>query len=548
MLCYLSPPQKFLMSHNSSDLPQKTHPYFKAPPNWLISSVLYGLSWSMFFDANLSFLAWFAYVPLFYDLEKKNSFWSFYKTGLFFSVVAYLIICHGFLFSAGNHLLVIAGSANELLMSSFVFALLYPFKKKFGFTRALILFPFIIALWEMVYQWLDHSYGYLALSHSQCQNTWIIQFIDLFGVWSIATWVMGFNVLLFFISRKSNGKYFTFRFLKKILLICCLMILPPLGYSMIRFLQIEDQNRQKVNITLINTNFSVRDSIIYEDYVSRIERLTFLTDSIDYESKSRNLRTDLYVWPEGAVDYGNDSMFYSFIDSAVRDWHTPLLAGMQIIPENATATDRRRVNRAALISPGVLQNEFQHYDKVHLAPGNEKIPYHQFLVKIPGFPVAINDSSWLKSGNKVQLIELQLQNGRKVKMGTPICLEQNYPEIWSEMARRGAGFFVQLSYESWWTARYFKIQMANITRLRCIETRRSAARCSNGGITEFIDGYGKIQSQAKPGEGCLTASLSLNNEITFFVKYGWNYCVICLIFIAGFSVVFFLKQPKPAVG
>ena len=529
-------------------MPHPPHPFFNPPPNWFISSVLYGLSWRLFFDTNLSFLAWFAFIPLFYELEKKTTFWGFYKTALFFSVVAYLIICHGFLFSAGNHLLVIAGSANELLMSSFSFALLYPFKKKFGFTRALILFPFIIALWEMAYQWLDHSYGYLMLSHSQCQNTWIIQFIDLFGVWSIATWVMGFNVLLFFVSKKSNGKYFTFSFLKKILLICCLMIIPPLGYSLIRYLQIDGQNRQQINVTLIYTNFGIWEIPNYEDYVTRIERLTFLTDSIDYELKSRNLTTDLYVWPEGAVDYGNDSMFYSFIDSAVRDWQTPLLAGMQIIPENATATDHRRVNRAALISPVVSQNEFQHYDKVHLAPGTEKIPYHQFLVKIHGFPVAINDSSWLKSGSKVQLIELQLQNDRKVKMGTPICLEQNYPAIWGEMAMGGAGFFVQLSYESWWKAMYFKTQMANITRLRCIETRRGAARCSNGGMTEFIDCYGKIQLQTKPGEGCLTANLSLNNEKTFFVKYSGSYCLICLIFIAGFSVVFFLKKPKPGVG
>ena len=528
-------------------MPQKTHPCFKAPPNWLVSSVLYGLSWCMFFGLNLSFLAWFAFIPLFYDLEKRTSFCGFYKTGLFFSVVAYLIICHGFLFSAGNHLLVIAGSANELLLSSFAFALLYPFKKKFGFPRALIMFPFIIALWEMAYQWLDHSYGYLMLSHSQCQNTWIIQFIDLFGVWSIATWVMGFNVLLFFISKKSNGKYFTFSFLKKTALVCCLMILPPLCYSMIRFQQIEDQKRQQVNITLINTNFSVRDSITYEDYVSRIERLTFLTDSIDYELKSRNLRTDLYVWPEGAVDYGNDSMFYSFIDSALRDWQTPLLAGMQIIPEDASATDRRRVNRAALISPGVPQNEFQHYDKVHLAPGTEKIPYYPLLVKIPGFPFSNMDSAWLKSGVKIQLIELQIQDGEKVLMGTPICMEQNYPEIWSEMARRGAGFFVQLSYESWWQASYFKNQMANITRLRCIETRSAAARCSNGGMTEFIDCFGKIQSQAKPADGCRTANLSLNNEKTFFVEHYWNYSLICLIFIVGFSVAFFLKQPKPVV-
>jgi apolipoprotein N-acyltransferase len=516
----------------------------RKPPNWLTSAILYGFSWCMFFDLNLSFLAWFAYVPLFFDLEKRNTFLGFYKTALLFSVVAYLIICHGFLFTADKHLLVFAGSAIELLMSSFVFILLYPFKKKFGFTRALILFPFIMALWEMAYQWLDHSYGYLMLSHSQCQNTWLIQFIDLFGVWSIASWVMGFNILLFFTFKKSKGSYFTFSFFRKISLICCLMFLPPLGYSLIRHLQIDGQNRQQINVTLIYTNFGIWEIPTYEEYVTRIERLTFLTDSVDYELKSRNLSSELYVWPEGAVDFGNDSMFYSFIDTAVRDWQTPLLAGMQIIPENATASDRRRVNRATLISPGISQNEFQHYDKVHLAPGTEKIPYHRCLLKIPGFPVSLYDSSYLKGGNKIQLIELQLQNGSNVKMGTPICMEQNYPEIWAEMARKGAGFFVQLSFESWWNARYFKTQMANITRLRCIETRRSAGRCSNGGTTEFIDCYGNIRSQAKQAEGCLTADLMVNTELTVFSRYPWNYMVICFTLIAGFCMFFLFGKYK----
>ncbi len=511
-------------------------------PNWLISAVLYGLSWCMVFDFNLSFLAWFAYIPLFCDLEKKDTFLQFYKTALLFSVVAYLIICHGFLFTADKHLLVFTGSSIELVMSSSAFIFLYPFKKKFGFPKALTIFPFIMALWEMAYQWLDHSYGYLMLSHSQCQNSWIIQFIDLFGVWSIACWVMGFNVLLFFIFKKSNGKYFTISFLKKIILVSCLMILPPFGYSLFRYLQIENQKQQLVNITLINTNFSVRNTISYEYYVSKIERLTFLTDSIDYELKSRNLTTDLYVWHEGAVDYGNDSLFYSFIDSAVRDWKTPLLAGMQIIPEGAPVTDQRRVNRAALISPGISQNEFQHYDKVHLAPGNEKIPYHRFFIKMPGFAWALHDSSWLKSGSKIQLIELQMQNGTKVKMGTPICMEQNYPEIWAEMARNGADFFVQLSFESWWKAQYFKAQMANITRLRCIETRRSTARCSNGGMTEFIDYYGIIQLKAKPAEGSLTANLMVNKELTVFSRYPWNFMVICLIMIAFLCTGFYFKM------
>jgi apolipoprotein N-acyltransferase len=112
------------------------------------------------------------------------------------------------------------------------------------------------------------------------------------------------------------------------------------------------------------------------------------------------------------------------------------------------------------------------------------------------------------------------------------------------MARRGAGFFVQLSFESWWKARYFKTQMANITRMRCIETRRSAGRCSNGGMTEFIDYYGNIQSQAKQAAGCLTANLPVNTELTVFTRYPWNYMVFCVTLISVFCMIFLTGKFK----
>jgi apolipoprotein N-acyltransferase len=47
-------------------------------PLWLISGILYGLSWPIFEGINLSFLAWFAFVPLFVFLEKNKQF--FFKS------------------------------------------------------------------------------------------------------------------------------------------------------------------------------------------------------------------------------------------------------------------------------------------------------------------------------------------------------------------------------------------------------------------------------------------------------------------------------------
>jgi apolipoprotein N-acyltransferase len=515
--------------------------FLRKTPNWLIASILYGLSWCMLFNTNLAFLAWFAFVPLFFSLEEKRSFWEFYKTSLFFFLVAIPIICHGFLITPKEQGSVFIAAVIEIIMSTGSFALLYPVQKKFGFSRSLVAFPFIIALWEWFYQWLDFTFGYVMLSHSQTQNTWLIQYIDLFGVWSIASWVMGFNVLIYLQLKRFKGQYFDMPFIKQMVFICLIMVVPPLIYANIRYNNIESQPKRQINITLINTDFSLNINT-YELYIKKLERLTHITDSTDYELNQRRQKTDLYVWHEGAVDFGNDQTFYNFIDSAVNDWKTPLLTGMQIIPADAGKIDRRRVNRAALIQKGSNEDNFLFYDKVHLAPGREKIPYHQFLALLPGFPVAINDSRWFKSGYKVSLINLQTRNKQNIKIGTPICMEQNYPVIWSDMAMAGAECFVQLSFEAWWSMGYFKKQMANITRLRCIETRRYAARCSNGGSTQFTNAFGEITALATNREGSLSDDVKLYQKVSFFSEHQWVYPFFCFIFIVTYFFVSVLPK------
>ncbi len=202
----------------------------------------------MIFELNLNFLAWFAFVPLFITLENKNTFRSFYFQCFLFSIVAYFIICHGFTITPRRQILTLIGSASELFMSSIPFAILYPFKKKFGFKKSLILFPFIIVLWEYLYQWFQHTYGYLMISHSQSENLWLIQFIDTFGVLSIGFWVMLFNILLFFAYKKYQESKNVTKFVRKVVIISAVMLIPPSFYAIIKFSRLEKNKSEKLNI------------------------------------------------------------------------------------------------------------------------------------------------------------------------------------------------------------------------------------------------------------------------------------------------------------
>jgi apolipoprotein N-acyltransferase len=512
-------------------------------PKWLAAALLYGISWSGFTGFNLSFIAWFAFVPLFADLEERNTFRAFYSRSLLFSAVAYFIICHGFLVTAWTHPFIFIGAADELFLTSIPFALIYPFKKRFGFKTALAVLPFVLPLWEWLYQRFEHTTGYLMLSNSQCANTPLIQFIDILGVWSIGFWVTAFNVLLFLLYRKRASRSAS---RTAVILVVLAMTVPPLGYYAYKNSNPGHAAEKRIRITLIHTRFSLSESSP-DRGVDRLERLAFLTDSIDYELKSKNLRSDLYVWHEGAIDSGRDPAIIAFLDTAVNDWRTPLLSGMKTLPENAPEGDLRSVNRAALFEADARgHNPSQTYDKIRLFPIRETIPYRSLLSKIPFFTRPLDDPALTRPGDGIRLIEIANGQGERIRIGTPICQEQNYPYLWSGMAAEGADCFVQLSFESWWTLEYFKRQMAGITRLRCIETGRGAARCSNAGVTTFIDGMGRILSPAAQKEGAITADLPIRaGGTTFFTRHQNLFPLFCLAMTVLIAAVPALRRRLP---
>ena len=57
--------------------------------------------------------------------------------------------------------------------------------------------------------------------------------------------------------------------------------------------------------------------------------------------------------------------------------------------------------------------------------------------------------------------------------------------------------------------------------MRAVENRRSIARSANTGISGFIDQRGDVlQKLGWDQRGALTDSLSLNDRMTFYTRYG----------------------------
>lgn len=495
-------------------------------PIWLIGAILYGLSWPMPWSANLSFLAWFAFVFLFISLKKTKTFWGFWGTVWVFSFIAHTICSGWFLDIPTNKILIIIGAINESLIFPFIFLPFYFIKKKAGFDKTIFVLPFLFVTGEWIYCSLEHNLGYLRVVHSQTANPWLIQYIDLFGSFAVTFWVILFNVLIYRALEKNRYRLISGSFIKRMAVIALVMISLPLVYARYRDQQLKQVKADSISIAMVHTLFPPNPEKS-EQELKNLDRTVELADSVDYYSKNRIDRPDLYVWHEGAIPSGNTMSIQRFVQSAVNDWQRPLISGMEHFEKFAGTEAWQRVNRVVLFTPDPdSAAALQCYDKISLAPGWESLPYLSLLHSLGIFLPA--EHKFHKKGTEMRLLEVPAGSSR-IRVGTPICFEQNVPSIWNRMVLLGAECFVQVSFESWFGNTYFQKQVAYITRLRAIETRHSVARCSNGGLTFFVDPFGRIYAQAPFRESATIGSLALSSELTFYTRHQNLFTMICLI-------------------
>ena len=501
---------------------------------WLIGAVLYGLAWPLSADVNLSFLAWFAFVPLFIELERHDTFWPFAGRALGFMTIAAFIYCWWWFFAIPVRVMWMTwiGGAQEILLESTPLLLLYALRKKLPYQQALWALVLVWPLWEWLYNKWELSMGYLLLANAQAGNIWLVQYVDLFGVWAVTGWVVLFNVLLYRAFKTYNER-FTPGFWKRTLAIAVLMMGLPGLYGLYRVLTLEAD--EEIRLSIVHTDFDPIQETPDEAF-RRLERVVHLTDSIAYYERRA---ADLYAWPEGALPFSWDvSNSRRFIYKAVNDWQTPLLAG-QIGHRLSASGDTTRTNRAVLVPvEGDSLKHLHEYVKRRFVPFFEGLPYYRHLRTFPVIRAFHKKKNYLAPGDAATLLPLVTREGRTLQLGTPICHEQQFPTLWTDWTTQGADLFVHLSFESWFGDQTFQNHFLNITRLRAIENRRSIARSSNGGPSVFIDAFGRTINQSRRSEGTITASVKIYTGKPLYVRYPNLFVLLCLVGILVVGIAY----------
>ncbi len=255
---------------------------------------------------------------------------------------------------------------------------------------------------------------------------------------------------------------------------------------------------------------------------------------------------DLVAWPEAPSPFSEaDPRFQQSIRTLARGVQAPVIVGGIGSVYSDSDQGWRDYNSAMIFgSDGARVGR---YDKIHLVPFGEYIPFKNLLTFAHKLTGKVSDFS---RGEDRRAFLLPAQNGAQRRYGIFICYEAAFADEVRHLARNGAEVLVNISDDGWYGDTSAPWQHLNIARMRAVENRRWVLRDTNNGITAAIDPDGRVrQSIPRHQMDALPAQYGFRDDVTFYTAHGdvfaWC-CAILSIGIAGWCVMKMQRQTVEA--
>jgi apolipoprotein N-acyltransferase len=242
------------------------------------------------------------------------------------------------------------------------------------------------------------------------------------------------------------------------------------------------------------------------------------TDYLDLTKSAGLDNIATVIWPETAVPFLlADAPEALHAIGAVLPQGTTLLVGSARLVEQRDGQDTlivRRVYNSLL----VIDDEGRvigGYDKIHLVPLGEYLPFQDFLESL-GFMQLTGVRGGFSVGQGLRLLPVP---------GAPpaiplICYEIIFPDEITETGAR-AGWLINVTNDAWFGSSAGPYQHFHQAQVRAIEQGLPLARAANTGISAVIDPYGRILAEIGLGEkGVIDAELPKVGPMTPVVQFG----------------------------
>jgi apolipoprotein N-acyltransferase len=237
---------------------------------------------------------------------------------------------------------------------------------------------------------------------------------------------------------------------------------------------------------------------------------------------------DLAVWPENALadDPSVDLPLGVEVADAIRSVGAPTLVGA--IRE---APGGRFYNQVLLYSgEGRIAGR---YTKNHLVPFGEYVPFHPVLGWTERFRRGNAD---LARGHLISLFRVD-----GVTVGTPICFENAFPDLFRRFVARGASLMVVSTNDSSFLFSSASREHVIMSQLRAAETGRWVVHAAISGQSAIVDPRGRVVARTGLFQRTiLRATVPGSTARTLYVRWGdwfpWTCGIVAVIALAWTTI------------
>ena len=493
----------------------------------ILLAVLSGFLLTLSFpNTGISWLAWFALVPLLValrNLSPKNGFYLGLCTGF----AHYLTLVYWLAYTMKTYgnlplylcvtILLLLSTYLALYFAIFSMALTRCAKPIF----CLLMTPLIWVSLEYIRTFLFTGFPWELIGYTQYRTLPMIQIADLFGVYGVSFYIALSNAVISLMYLYVTGKGWQEEVVKTKLVAGSIMTLALIfilvwfyGKWRIQSIQALTSDSPSIQVAIVQGNIDQAKK--WDPAFQRASTIKYVKLSL--LAKKHN--PDLIVWPETATPFYflHNTKLSEMVQNGIDNTGTDFLIGSPSF--NIREKIVEYYNSAYLVGPE--GNIYGRYDKAHLVPFGEYVPFKKWLPFLGKMVEHVGDFWPGKKGHTIQW--------KNYKLGLQICYEIIFPNLSRAMVKNKAALLVNITNDAWYGRSSAPYQHFSMAIFRAVENRRSLIRAANTGISGFIDPSGRVIAPTQLfKDAVISRSVPMLHETTFYSSFGDLFAMACLV-------------------
>jgi apolipoprotein N-acyltransferase len=357
----------------------------------------------------------------------------------------------------------------------------------------------------------------------------LMQTSSLVGLWGMTLFaflLFSAPALVIGVTRRDRvGRYV-------LLTLIVLLFAADLAFGTIRLHRADDSAVLGVRLRLVQPAIDQSEKWQAGRAAEIFNRLIQLSDFSPAEGESGLTGITHVIWPESAVPFLLTAQPSAL--AAIADMLPPsakLITGATRASTTDAADGKPEYFNSIFVigEDGVIRDA---YDKVHLVPFGEYLPFQETLEAW-----GIRQLTKLPGGFSAGTTRRNLSMPSGPSFAPLICYEAIFPGAVIGSGER-PGFLLNVTNDAWYGNTPGPPQHLRYAQLRAVEEGLPLVRTANNGISAIVDSYGRIEARLDLGKsGVVDGVLPVALPPTLYARYG-DRIALGLLLIAALAALF----------